>query len=548
MRKHRWFALLLAGMMAVLVAVPGWNLAAAKAEATAELPVWQQPFEETVTLDVVIGWDADPSIKEGTTPETNALRTVAKDLFNIELNFLWMVPNDQYSDKLALQLSSGDMPDILMLDSAYFYEFLDSGYLRDLTDAYNTYASDELKSTIEYFGEAPVTYSSRDGKLYGIPALLDTSESVAGLYYRSDWLEALNMEVPTDMDGVNDMLIALANYGPTVNGGQATAGLGSTSNVLNTNFALSAYFQCYGSYPGKWVMRDGQLVNGFMLDETLDALKGLKYLYDNGGLAPDFATWNSDQFEQRVTNDQVAATFGTYYIAAYPLNLNKDANHDAEWAEIDISTLGGNAKAAMNQVSINHFNVVTKDAPENAEAALMKLLSLSLSANSNSTDDKTIYKGLDLPENGASIFFLPVYMYFPTPWEQYRENIWAAYEAQDPSNLNDYLTSGNDCENLGTAWGMYKSRLSDDMGIAIGLATKNSGNYEPGYFYGAATPTEARVSATLNDLAVSFVVEYIMGQKTDENWESFKQSWYELGGTDWTNEVNAQYNNIINPQ
>ena len=49
-------------------------------------------------------------------------------------------------------------------------------------------------------------------------------------------------------------------------------------------------------------------------------------------------------------------------------------------------------------------------------------------------------------------------------------------------------------------------------------------------------------------LAVSFVVEYIMGQKTDENWESFKQSWYELGGTDWTNEVNAQYNNIINPQ
>ena len=525
-----------------------------------DLPLWQQPFEETVTLDVVIGWDADPSIKEGTTPETNALRTVAKDLFNIELNFLWMVPNDQYSDKLALQLSSGDMPDILMLDSAYFYEFLDSGYLRDLTDAYNTYASDELKSTIEYFGEAPVTYSSRDGKLYGIPALLDTSESVAGLYYRSDWLEALNMEVPTDMDGVNDMLIALANYGPTVNGGQATAGLGSTSNVLNTNFALSAYFQCYGSYPGKWVMRDGQLVNGFMLDETLDALKGLKYLYDNGGLAPDFATWNSDQFEQRVTNDQVAATFGTYYIAAYPLNLNKDANHDAEWAEIDISTLGGNAKAAMNQVSINHFNVVTKDAPENAEAALMKLLSLSLSANSNSTDDKTIYKGLDLPENGASIFFLPVYMYFPTPWEQYRENIWAAYEAQDPSNLktavenewygymNDYLTYGNDCENLGTAWGMYKSRLSDDMGIAIGLATKNSGNYEPGYFYGAATPTEARVSATLNDLAVSFVVEYIMGQKTDENWESFKQSWYELGGTDWTNEVNAQYNNIINPQ
>ena len=549
-------------------AAPESTPASTAAESTAseeegsgsDLPLWQQPFEETVTLDVVIGWDADPSIKEGTTPDTNSLLTVAKDLFNIELNFMWMVPNDQYSDRLAMQLSSGDIPDIVMLDSAYFYEFLDSDYLRDLTDAYDTYASDQLKSTLDYFGEAPVTYSSRDGKLYGVPALLDTSESVAGLYYRSDWLEGSGTAVPTNVDEMNDMLIALAEYGASVNGGQATAGLGSTSSVLNTNFALSAYFHCYGSYPNKWVMRDGQLVNGFMLDETLDALNGLKYLYDNGALAPDFATWNSDQFNERVTNDQVGATFGTYYIAAYPLNLNKDANPEAEWAEIDINSLGGNAKASMNQVSINHFNVVTKDAPENAEAALMKLLSLSLSANSNSTDDKSIYNGNDLPENGASIFFLPVYMYFPTPWEEYRENIWTAYENQDPSNLqtavenewygymNDYLTYGNECENLGTAWGMYKSRLSEDMGIAIGLATKNSGNYEPGYFYGAATATEQRVSATLSDLAVSFVVEYIMGQKTEADWESFQSSWNELGGADWTAEVNEQYNSIVNPQ
>ena len=96
------------------------------------------------------------------------------------------------------------------------------------------------------------------------------------------------------------------------------------------------------------------------------------------------------------------ASFGTYYIPAWPLNQNKDANHNAEWAQLDITSLG--SKPAMNQVSINHFNVVTKDAPAQAEEALIKLLNLTLAANSNSTFDKAVFEGRDLPANGAAIF------------------------------------------------------------------------------------------------------------------------------------------------
>ena len=569
MKKLKLGAACMAAVMTVSLALtgcggasstsqPASSTAPSSTSASGTAPVegadWLVPFDETVTLDVVVGWDADPSVKEGTTPETNALVEVAKDLLNIELNFLWMVPNDQLQEKLALQISSGEIPDIVMLQSADFYEFMDSDYLRDLTDAYNTYASDDLRSAVEGFGDAAIEYSSRDGKLYGIPAQLDTAESVAGLYYRSDILEAASLSVPTNTQEMNDMLVALAQAGAEANGGKDTAGLGTTSDVLNTNFALSAYFQCYGAYPNKWIMRDGQLVNGIVQDEMLDALNGLKDLYDRGALAPDFATWNSDQFTERVTTDQVMASFGTYYIPAWPLNQNKDANPDAEWAQIDITSLG--SKPAMNQASINHFNVVTKDAPENAEAALIKLLNLTLAANANSTFDKSVFEGRDLAANGASIFYLPVYMYYPTPWESYRENIWNAYETQDTSGLtrdielewygymNDYLTYGNECENLGTAWGMYKSRLSEDMGIALGLKARETGEYEECYYYGPATPTEQRASSPLTDTAVSFIVEYIMGQKTEADWESFKQSWNDLGGAAWTEEVNEQYQSI----
>ena len=61
---------------------------ASEPQAAAEDAPWLTPFEETVKLDVVVGWDADGGVKEGTTPETNALVEAARDLLNIELNFL----------------------------------------------------------------------------------------------------------------------------------------------------------------------------------------------------------------------------------------------------------------------------------------------------------------------------------------------------------------------------------------------------------------------------------------------------------------------------
>lgn len=537
-------------LMAALMLLSVCSLASAE-EAKYD-PFWIEPFAEPVKLNVVTGWGPDSSLKEGTTPETNALVDVLRD-FNIELNFMWMVPDDQFSERLALQLSSGDIPDVLMLGSEDFYEFLDAGYLRDLTDAYDKWASTDLRYTMDNLGADALKFASKDGKIYGIPAVLDPAEGVAGLYYRSDWLEALNMAVPTNMDEVNEMLVAFSKYGPTVNGDKTTAGIGTTSGVLNLNFALGAYFQCYGSYPNRWVMRDGQLVNGLLLDETVDALNGLRYLYENGAIATDFATWNSDTFVERVTSDQVGATFGTYYIAAWPLNLNKEANHDAEWAEIDLADLGGKAKPAMNQASLQFFNVVTKDAPEYAEEACIKILDLTLAQSGNSTENKDFFNGRDLAANGATPFWLPVYMYYPTPWARIRENVWAAYDAKDTNLLttdyerelygymDDWFTNGVESDNLTNSWGQYKSRLTKDMGIAVGLRARETGYYETNYFYGPTTEAESRSASTLSDLTSQFVIQYILGEKTEADWQSFKDQYNKLGGEDIAKAINEQY-------
>ena len=82
------------------------------------------------------------------------------------------------------------------------------------------------------------------------------------------------------------------------------------------------------------------------------------------------------------------------------------------------------------------------------------------------------------------------------------------------------------------------------MGIALGIKARESGCYEPDYFYGAVTKTQARAASTLSDMTTSFVIDYILGQKTENDWAGFKASWNALGGSDWTKEVNEQYAEI----
>ena len=59
------FALILAVAMMLSLALP----ASATDATLPEGMEWMTPFDETVKLNVVVGWDADSGVKEGTTPE-----------------------------------------------------------------------------------------------------------------------------------------------------------------------------------------------------------------------------------------------------------------------------------------------------------------------------------------------------------------------------------------------------------------------------------------------------------------------------------------------
>lgn len=56
--------------------------------------------------------------------------------------------------------------------------------------------------------------------------------------------------------------------------------------------------------------------------------------------------------------------------------------------------------------------------------------------------------------------------------------------------------------------------------------------------YGPQTPTQTERESTLKKLQDETVIQIITGEKSVDEWDSFVENWYNLGGKDITKEMN----------
>ena len=75
-----------------------------------------------------------------------------QDELGITLKYTIAAAGDDYTQKLTMAIASNDLPDLMDLPPEEFSELANAGMLADITEAYDTYASDLLKETIEVDG------------------------------------------------------------------------------------------------------------------------------------------------------------------------------------------------------------------------------------------------------------------------------------------------------------------------------------------------------------------------------------------------------------
>ena len=199
MKFPRYFSLLLALAM-LLCAVPLAGLAE----------------EERPTLTILMAQDTYVEDYE-----TNAFTKVIEDSMNVNLDFE-LLPAADAADKLSVMISSGqELPDVVnySLDITTTYRYAQTGAFLPLNDYYEQYG-DNVKKVAEMSPGFFDSVTCPDGNIYSVPiytkALHD--EHMYKIWINQTWLDALNLEMPTSLDELKEVLIAFKEGDPNGNG------------------------------------------------------------------------------------------------------------------------------------------------------------------------------------------------------------------------------------------------------------------------------------------------------------------------------------------
>jgi multiple sugar transport system substrate-binding protein len=216
---------------------------------------------------------------------------------DVRLNIV-TVPRPSLHRTLTRAVAEGRAPDIAVLDSVWVAEFAAAGSLHALEDLDEEWLRREHDAD---FLAALVAAERFDGRTFAVSAVAD----VAGLWFRRRELEHVGLEPPTTWAELRAAGRALAAAGmphPIVMPGGSKGG-------ETTAYCLLAVLASNGVR----VLRDGGV--GLHSRETVQALRFLRRLVDDGLMSPEVVGYEWDRAIRLLARGRAAMCFGGSYEA-----------------------------------------------------------------------------------------------------------------------------------------------------------------------------------------------------------------------------------------
>ena len=506
------------------------------------------PYEEPVTIT----WAVQTSAVQqffGDTYDDNRWSRLIKERLNIdvEVKFSADSSTDAYRNKMSVLLASGDFPDVLRWgDKTFFNQANEAGYIMDIEDVFNDYASDAVKEYRTQYEESfdGVTV---DGRLMAFPYMNDNFHQASYLWIRDDWLENTNSTVPTTVDEMVELARKFTFEDPDGNGIDDTYGFGMQKNVVGNNYAtLSGLMNAYGvpGYGNTGVFYrgdDGAMTFSYIQPAAKNALAVARGMYEEGLIDPEFIVEDVATLETDVGEGKIGMMYHMNWGTWHPFSISYQADGVITRPYPIPQVDGIEPKIGIESTQTGEYFIISSDC-EHPEA-LMKILNLyqEVAIDSDNPEDFSTYWA------DEQYRLCPIYIGIPT--ELFAPELHAALDAGSSEELNgtaleyyNYVVgfedgSLKDDTNAYGTWG----QMFEGGSMAIALDYKDKGYLVTNEMANEIPDIWLQNSATLGTMVDKAFTDIIIGNKPLDYFDQFVEEWLNAGGQETLDEMETLY-------
>ncbi len=462
--------------------------------------------------------------------EGNPVLEAVEELCNVDLQITY-APQGDFVQKYNTVMASTEQPMVMVVTSGLtknskYLEDCQFGVFWDLTDfiPQRPLFRDEL--TTPYC----LTVTAVGGRNYLFP--IQVSSARVAMLFRQDWLDNLNMSVPTNAKEFYEMVKAFTENDPDGNGVKDTYGYAYIDDADKelTYAGFDTLAVALGA-PNRWGMNaEGKIMPYFTFPEYMDTLNLFKDMYDNGYMNSDFALIKGNDKHLPLGEGKAGVMFTTGTNGRYP-----GGKYDQLFSTITpTAQIGRNYLLTApngNQVINSTLSVggvggfLIPKAAVKDEATVQRILDFFEKLQSAEEDGgcKLLTVGVEnlhYTQDASGVITI-------TPEQQ---------QLRVADGSNEVFISLAPRRVVAPDFGQGRTQLD-----LINLeAVANEPYAVPDLSVGKLNPDlmslEASIALTISDARV----QYIMGQIDAAGFEKAVQEWMEQGGNDLIAAVNAE--------
>ncbi len=418
-------------------------------------------------------------------------------------------------DKVNLILTSNQEYDMISMSAKNrnaLGTYIRNGAILPLNDLIDAHGS-RLK---EVFPQEVWDMVSSDGKIYALPTTNYTAVT-EGIVIRGDWLEALNLEVPTTVDEFYNVLKQFKEQDPGNVGSKLIPfAIPGSATWLDANGLAQAFG--LGKNPLKLVEKDGSIISGMQAPGLKDYLGFLNKLYSEKLLDQDFPIMRTDNTVQKLGAGQLgAATLSAWDSGA--LKALQAANPEANLIFLPALKDANGNQSIENTGGLYQFLMVPTSSKKADEVVKY----------ANAFLDPANYSRLILGEENVS-YKIEDGKYYPI------------FPEFDKFNKGRFFYPVNESEMYTPLFGA-RARKEKEMGEMWDdvTAKNNSLSYSDIVNFAPMMPALEKHGSELDVLVKDRMIKMVLDDSELAKLDELVKEWGEKGGTAIVDEYNAWY-------